>query len=559
MKAIALVAALVGIASADPPSGNPDLTIKHAPARLHMRPKHVAQTAVPDQPAPAATPAPPADAMTAASATATSKFRPLPQSPRDFEERVILKVRAGIQLDGAPASGELLRGGAALPSGFSGSRPWIAGDAVVGFRDLFLPSLGAYLLSSFQFDAGDTLATRSALVVPGDAADQRIAIKAGYAEWGRDARAEAEGQHLWLRAGRQFRLDGGGMFAYFDGATVGYRQPAWDASVFAGQRVALYVDTPTGFTFGATGSLDLKKLKDLPLVLGLDYLGLAIDNGAGIDVPSTTLRQMAAVTASSELGKQTHLDARLRVIDNGTGMGLGRVGGRIRHQLSKTLVVAADVEQRFASDVAYDLASPSSVDVVSVARQLGVGLAAPIDALAIGGRVDWRTDLVEILGFARANVPESTPQAVEQQGYLEAGAALAHAPLPGMWATAQYTFRDYFLRDASNQMGSAFADTAGSGLATMHELAADATYASSGAGITKWRFGAGVFYRIYDLVTPYVTTSHDGRGGGRGSIQYWLTRQLHAEVAGEVAQSSPTLARELGTLTSIRAAVEARW
>ena len=553
MKSLAVVAALGGIAAADP-----DLTIKHIPARLQMRPKHVAQS-VPEKTAEPAAEPPKADTVTAASAKATGEFRPLPQSERDFEERVILKVRAGVQLDGAPASGDPLRGGAQLPSGFSGSRSWIAGDAVIGFRDLFLPSLGAYLLSSFQFDASDTLATRSALVVPGDATDQRIAIKAGYAEWGRDARADAEGQHLWLRAGRQFRLDGGGMFAYFDGATVGYREQAWDASAFVGQRVALYVDTAAGVEFGATGSLDLKKLKDLPLKLGLDYLGLAIDNSAGGDVKSTTLRQMAAITDSSDFGKATHLDARIRFVDNGTGMGMGRIGGRLRHELGKTLVVAADVEQRFASDVAYDLASPSAVDVVQVARQLGIGLAAPIDTLMVGGRIDWRNDNVEVLGFARANVPESTPQAVEQEGYLEAGAALANAPLPGLWATAQYTFRDYFLRDASNQMGGAFADTAGSGLSTMHELAADATYASSGDGITKWRFGAGVFYRIYDLVTPYVATAHDGRGGGRASAQYWFSRQLHAEVAGEIAQSSPTLARELGTLTSVRAVVEARW
>ena len=554
MKAVALgMLAAAGVASADV-----DLAVKHEPVKLAMRHKAVAQSSVEPVAAPdPGTGAPDAktDATTAASAKATGEFHALPRSERDFEERVIVKIRAGVALDGAPASGEPLRGGAALPANFSGSRPWIAGDAVLGFRDLFLPSLGAYLLSSFQFDAGDSLPSRTALVVPGDADGQRIAIKAGYAEWGRDARADAEGQHLWLRAGRQFRLDGGGMFAYFDGATLGYREKAWDASVFAGQRVALYVDTKAGATFGATAGLDLKKLKDLPLKLAFDYLGLAIDDLSG----GTALRQMAAVTGASDLDKQTHLDARVRFVDNGGGLGLGRVGARVRREIGKTLVVAADIEQRTGSDVAYDLAAPSAVDVVDVARRLGVGLATPIDALAIGGRVDWRKDQLEILGFARADIPESTASTVDQQGYLEAGAAVATAPVPGLWATAQYTFRDYFLHDASNQMGAAFADTAGSGLSTMHELAADATYASSGGGITKWRVGAGVFYRIYDLVTPYVATSHDGRGGGRGNIQYWFTRQLHAELAGEVAQSSPTLARELGTLTSVRAAVEARW
>ncbi len=549
---LAIAGAVAGVASAQP-----DLTIKHAPVRLRMR--AVAQSIEPVlEPKPEPKPDPKPDAVTTASASATGDFHPLPQSSRDFEERVILKVRAGVELDGAPASGQPLRGGAALPPGFSGSRPWIAGDAVIGARDLFLPSLGAYLLSSFQFDAGDTVATRSALVVPGDASDQRIAIKAGYAEWGRDARADAEGKHLWLRAGRQFRLDGGGMFAYFDGATIGYREHAWDASVFAGERVALYVDTTRGFTFGATGSVDLKKLKDIPLKLGVDYLGLAI-NQLGGDVESISLRQMAAITAVSDLGDAMHVDGRVRFVDNGTGLGLGRIGGRLRREIGKELVVAADVEQRFGADVAYDLASPSAVDIVDVARRLGVGLATPIDALAIGGRVDWRRNKLEILGFARADLPESTPSTVDQQGYLEVGAAAAMAPLPGVWAEAQYLLRDYFVRDASNQMGSAFRDTAGSGLSTMHELSADVTYATSSGAITRWRFGAGAFYRIYDLVTPYVATAHDGRGGGRGSVQYWFTRKLHADVSGEVAQSSPTLQRDLGTVTAVRAAVEARW
>ena len=536
VAALVIVGVIGGVAAAEP-----NLELERQPVKLKMR--TVAQPTAPEsKEAPAPTPSP------------EPEFSALPRSERDFEERVIVKVRAGVQLDGAPASGEPLRGGAQLPSNFSGSRPWIAGDAVIGFRDLFVPSLGAYLLSSFQFDAGDTLPSRSALVEPGDANDQRIAIKAGYAEWGREGNREG----LWLRAGRQFRLDGGGMFAYFDGATVGYRAHAWDVSAFAGQRVALYVDTEHGGTFGATASVDLQKVAAVPVKVALDYLGLAINQLTG-DTEALQLRQMLSLSATSDLDKQTHVDARARFVDNGTGMGLGRIGARIRRELTRDLVVAADIEQRDTADVAYDLASPSAVDIVDVARRLGVGLAAPINSLALGGRVDWRHDAIEVLGFARGVVPESTPVTVDQEGYLEAGAALANAPLPGVWATAQYTFRDYFLHTDSNVMGSAFGDTAGSGLAKMHELAVDVTYASSAGGIIKWRIGAGGYYRIYDLVTPYEDVAHDGRGGGRGSVQYWFTRQLHAEVAGEVAQSSPTLARELGTLTSVRAAVEARW
>src|SRR5262249_28141690 len=128
-------------------------------------------------------------------------FSPLPTSKRDLADRITFRLRAGVELESAPASGDALRGGAALPPGFADSRPWIVGDAVVGARDLLLPSLGGYFLSSFQFDASDSLATRSAVIAPGDAADQRIAIKAGYVEWGNDDRRP---QKLWLRGGRQF-------------------------------------------------------------------------------------------------------------------------------------------------------------------------------------------------------------------------------------------------------------------------------------------------------------------------------------------------------------------
>jgi hypothetical protein len=38
-----------------------------------------------------------------------------------------------------------------------------------------------------------------------------------------------------------------------------------------------------------------------------------------------------------------------------------------------------------------------------------------------------------------------------------------------------------------------------------------------------------------------------------------MSRALHVELAGDVAQPDPALQRELGALTSLRAAVEARW
>nr|MBA3818623.1 hypothetical protein [Deltaproteobacteria bacterium] len=294
---LAALALLVATATAEAEPVK-DLRVRQLPVRLKMppRPKLVAQTADPP-----ATPAAADDAATNAptidpyAESSLGTFKRFPTTRKELAERVTFKLRAGVELEGAGSSGEPLKGGASLPSGYAASRPWIVGDAMVGARDLVMPSLGAYFLASFQLDASDSLATRTAFARPYDSDEANsIAIKAGYAEWGRDDRQP--NQKLWLRGGRQFRLDGGALFAYFDGATLGYRERAWEVSAFAGQRVTLYVDTPRGMLFGATAALDLKKSRDLPFRIAADYLGLAVDGLGVMEETASQTRQLLALT-----------------------------------------------------------------------------------------------------------------------------------------------------------------------------------------------------------------------------------------------------------------------
>ena len=530
MRALLLVL-VPAVAAADP-----DLQLHHDVLKLHMRPKvKVAQQASP----------PPDAASTSASAT----FEPLPHSVQDLKERVIVRVRAGYELESAPSSGQPYVGGMALPAAYSGSRPWVLGDAVVGARDLVLPSLGGYLLSSFQFDAGSTIASTTSLPVPGDATGQRIAIKAGYAEYGTEDKDP--NAHVWLRAGRQYRLDAGAMFAYYDGATIGWKDKDWNASAFAGQRVALYVDTPAGTEYGATAMLDLQGLTGRPMQLKADVMALSI---AG------QVRSLIAVSENYDFRSfgGPHTEVIFRGVDNGTGLGLGSMFVRAKWALRRDLLVVGEAENRYASDVAYDLAAPSAIDVVQIAQKLGVGLAAPVGASFFGARVDYRRGQVELYGFGRAEIPQGTTHSVDQNGWLEAGAAVA-TPILGAWTTAQYTLRQYFLDDTSNMAGAAFADTSGSGLQRMHQLAVDTIWHPASEGGKRWRLGGGLFYRLYDVQTPYLTVSNDGRAGGRADVQYWMSRELHIEVAADVAQSDPVLQRQLGVMSSVRAAMEARW
>jgi hypothetical protein len=94
----------------------------------------------------------------------------------------------------------------------------------------------------------------------------------------------------------------------------------------------------------------------------------------------------------------------------------------------------------------------------------------------------------------------------------------------------------------------------------MQELAADGTlYSGAGPDGRRWRFGLGGFYRVYDFRSPYAEVTNEGRGGGRGELQLWISRALRVELAAELAEPSPVLARELGLMSSIRGAMEARW
>lgn len=579
-------------AAAEPATAAPDLRLHQSPVHLRMRVR--LQDKVPITTAQTTKPPPPdADATSAKSVgdggALTSTYHPIPIDKRDLQERVIFKVNAGYQLDNAPASGETLRGGAALPDGFANQRNWIVGDAVVGTRDVLLPSLNAYFLASYQYDTSNALASRTATISPTDATGQNLAIKFGYAEYGTE---DKDDNHFWLRAGRQTRQDGGAMFAYFDGATVGYRNSDFSISAFGGERVALYIDTPTGTTYGATASLDLKKSKNIPVKLGIDYEALTIATGT-VDVPTidtsvdnnttNVTRQLLAASGNIDLGKKAHLDLKVRFVDGGPNAGIplgvdgagvapntsggfafGRASAHLKVVASNDVMIVADVTQRGGGDLAYDLATPTNVDVVDIARQagLGVGLYQPTDATMLSAQIDYRHGNHELLAFGKLNATEGTVVTADQEGYVEGGAAIAGSPLANTWITGQYKYRAYFLNgfaaNVDNMQVQLFGDTSTSGLDSMHELSLDGWWRSSSRD-HRVRLGGGLFYRVYNLVSPYETTNNDGRGGARADIQLFLTQELHLLVAGEIAQPDPTLMREIGTMESVRAAVEARW
>ena len=106
-------------------------------------------------------------------------------------------------------------------------------------------------------------------------------------------------------------------------------------------------------------------------------------------------------------------------------------------------------------------------------------------------------------------------------------------------------------------MGSPFGSSAYAGLDRLHEIAFDGSVRAP-----KGASGASVSVRSTGSTTSSRRTcrsDNDGRGGGRADFQWWFSQQIRANVAAEVAEPSPTLPREIGTMTSVRASLEARW
>ena len=545
-----------------------DLRLKSPPVatpnRLLMRPA---------PPAPAvAGPAIAAGADAAADATIDTGFKVVPTDIRDLQERVIFKVNVGYGLDSAPASGDPLRSGFVPdditdPDGnaLAEQRQYLLGDAILGTRGILMPSLHTYFLSQYSLDADGASQFASLNNVYDQRDGRALLVHSAYAEIDDLEDDESILGRLFLRAGRQFRYGSTMFIANFDGVSGGYDSPGFEATGFFGQRVSLFFGDDPGLLGGGGIKVRLKDLVNVPVDLSADYL--YFDGGGPadetLDDGTDFSRQYLELAARTNLAGWRFY-GRARLADNGVlrademgqepGFKLGRLGLEGRKAFGKSFVLIADVEQRFEDEVAYDFLMPNPTDVLDIAERLGIGLD-PQQATRVSARGSYMvTRASELYAFVRANLASGVEESGFNRSWQEAGAAVSHRVGRKIFATAQYKLRLTDLDDDANQVGDEFTNTAGTGVGEFHELAADARYS---LGYRTMTVGAGAYYRVYDVQSPYAVVSDDGRGGARFDVDYWFSEALRAKFAGEVAQPSPAFAPELDTIFSIRALLEA--
>lgn len=582
IAAAAIAAVVLAAPAAFAQSQPPDLRVKAPPVST---PSHLMMRAQPAAPAVAG----PAiavgtDAASVASgadvavdASSSASYSPIPTDIRDIEERVIFKLNVGYGLDSGPTSGDPLRSGFVPdditdPNGnaLTDQRQYLLGDAVLGTRGVLLASLHTYFLSQYSIDADGASQFASLNNVYDQRDGRALLVRSGYAEINDLQNPDSLLGKVYLRAGRQFRYGTAMFITNFDGITAGYDTPAFEVNGFFGRRVSLFFDDDPGLLGGAGVRVRLKDLVDVDVDLALDYLffdggGPSDDEIAdqldedGVDLA----RQYIELSARTKVAGW-RLSGRARLADNGDlrademgnapGLKLGRLGVEARKAFGRNFVLLAEVEQRFEDEVAYDFLMPAENDVLDIAERLGIGLE-PEEATRISVRGSYMMSrITELYGFIRANLASGIENSGFNRSWQELGAAVSHRVGRRIFTTAQYKLRLTDLDDAGNDVGAEFTDTSGSGVSEFHELAADARYS---LGYRKASVGASVYYRVYNIQSPYAEVSDDGRGGARLDADYWFSKYLRAKLAGEAAQPSPAIAPELGTLFSIRAILEA--
>lgn len=506
-------------------------------------------------------------AAAAPAAGARRPARPSGSLTRALEERLVFRMNLGYGLDAGEPSGERGLSGVSPAdvldgdgNPFAGTRQYALGDLALGTSGLLLPSMSLYFASAFHFDMAGA-SSFSSFANPYDIAGGRdFLVRAGYAQLDGIGKSGPLAR-LRVRAGRQFRYGSARFLTSFDGLTLGYEARGYEVSGFAGRRVSLYFERHRDLLGGAGMKLVGNELVGVPVDVALDYLRLGAGGSDG-----KSARQYIELSSRAKLGPAT-MHLRGRINDNGLseqgaqGMGLGRLGARVRYPLGRRVVVVADAERTFAREVVYDLAAPASVDVVRVADELGLALGSPGNATLAGARVSARlSSTLELYAFGAANlVPDpADPEASAgangfNRPYVELGGALQLWPAPNLELTGQYKLRDPSLDAGARSITGSFADSSGSGIDRMQEMSAELRFR-----LARSRSSAALsgYARVYDLSGPYVQITNDMRAGARFDIDYWMSKAARIDLAGEVAQPSPTFAPDLGTLVSVRAIME---
>jgi hypothetical protein len=549
--------ALVLVAVAAPAAADPDLRVHHAPlAHLRMRSAQHDATA----PAAAGTDAADDDAAIPAPLRArTERAADRGIAPSDSAAAVRFRMDLGFGVDGAQRSGAATLAGRTLPSDYDPSRGYGFGDLYMGTHGLVLPSLSTYLAAHATFYDPSSAPP---MLTPYDRA-QEVQVRSGWAE--ADGLFEEKWlQPLRIRAGRQYVY--GPAPAHIDGVVVGYETRVYKLHLFGGTRVPdwdLSGGTRDQIT-GADARLDLMAWKQFPAVIdGSAYhwgdhdhaeLGATVSRGRGLLLRGSarTLDGRLAhenVTAHLRVSDETRVTAELdhrssydwrwdpewvSASEPGAArryLDLGQVGPRLLANVRAGTVLLDNIDLLLRAAGALDQTRTTIIDTSFASTWGEVGGALEVRlrrTLAFGASAVARK-------YLRASQPLSW---VTQTGGFEAPLPLN--PLPNPAVMGESSFLE-------------------GGVSARYSLGARKLSATAEIYARRLRW-----HRMYDVYEAgavgrggiYASTeAADTRGGGRFSLEAWVTPRFRLRAEYELS-TGLDLAPEILGYKSLRLLAE---
>ena len=555
--AIVTVAGAVAPLSASPDNiDQVDLALRRVPlpGALAMRPFGARATA-PDRAGAEPTTSTPADRDAASSGAAGWLAARSPRDradhlpPAHLSERVIFRFNLGFGIDGGelsatrPTVADQL-----LPSDeYSSLRIYGFGDAVIGTRGVVSPKLSSYFASRFRFDTaiGDRA---GAIPTVWDANDSGLEIRHAYAE-ARGLFGARLLRPLAVRAGRQFRY--GAAIAHFDGLTVSYDTRALTFGLYSGTRavgLGPELANSSAAIAGFEVRLDLKQLRDVPLVLQVNGLSFADRNNL----------EMA-------LALRTGPDLSMRVSVRSTDDRLAMERLVVHARLSDVTQLSADLTHRHGSDWMYDYAlpAPPAQTLGDARRYLDLGPVVPriVTTLRAGTVLLDNVDLL-LHGAAAFDIAAATdPHTAYGDGYLELGAGfevrVRRAIALGVSATGRtYRRPDVPARGDPTDLPDALPALPTGGESSFLEAGTTLRYSP---GARRFSATAELYARSARYPSPWAddpsTTPRASHGGGRFSVEGWASNRFRFRAEYDVSTILDE-APELHGLKSLRLLAE---
>ena len=563
----------------------PKLTLERTPAprTLRMR-RPVAQ-------APAARSAP-RTAIPMPKAPLATMVTILPSDPieeieglRDVRRPVSFSLTMGYQVDGARPSEQPSLGGDRIRDGqdYAKLRSYGFGEGFLSTRGVGVASLETYF--ALRFQAARTITT-DAVLVNEKPVDVTSPIATWFTSSGTEIRSGWAEVKDFLPKGlglAKLRMRAGSLFVYgpwilhLDGLHVAYEGPTLTAALYGGGRHTDYTRDQSSSRPIATGAslrIDLRGITNaVPIAVSGEYLGLTRSDETGQDQVDTALAQV-----DWRPREDVVVIAQMRGV-NGE-MANQRLELRTRYKQVTNFVF--DVMRRFDADWRWDpaLSRPSSITVGEVIgesnqsldarRYLDLGPVLPqvVASARAGTLIRENIDLLARVALASDILTDDTTSITSYNArYVEIGGAveirlrrqiaLTLAALSRQIDRAVVAAEDRIV-DFEDPMPDALIpdpiiNTLGEQGFTEAGVTLKMTLGARRFSTMVEVYGRNTRYSVLyaDPMVPSAVPENDVRGGGRFTLDAWVSRRIRLFASYDVSSQLAT-APEISGYKSLR-------